>query len=386
MAEFKLLQGAFSTLTNSNPPRVAGQVILATDGVGTAAKARLFYDFSATDRREVSNFDQIADFIINNASILTFIENTINNSDLADAIAAIETELAARISEISSGNAGIVILGTYPTTSRTVTLKLSAVAGNILQIKSDGLYVAAPPAEGSIIAGDNAIEVAKNGDDTQIGLRIDGISNVLGVSLDGVTVTLGLDLDSTTGELVITGIDGIPICTGVNIPLKSVYKHSAVITVTSLSQPQNQTYSVGIGTCEYPAPATALAAGKYIAWVMTAPDGTDNGLYVNVQDLVDVYSAGNGIEINGSNVVSVKVVSGSHLVVGSAGLGIESGYNFVTDAEKTKIANSITLADIPSADDTDAGLSKLYDGFGQNTDGAMTQKAVTDALTIGAWV
>ena len=40
---------------------------------------------------------------------------------------------------------------------------------------------------------------------------------------------------------------------------------------------------------------------------------------------------------------------------------------------------SIT-GEIPVATDTEAGIIKLYGTTGENTDGAMTQKAVTDAL------
>ena len=126
-----------------------------------------------------------------------------------------------------------------------------------------------------------------------------------------------------------------------------------------------------------------VAASKKI--VLTLQNG--NTVDIPVGDLV----AGLQTEITASNKLSADLVDDS-----------TSTNKFVTAAEKTKISNALT--ELPIASDTvlggikvGSGLSidsttgvltatgtsmKLYGTTGQNTDGAMHQKAVTDALPV----
>lgn len=76
-------------------------------------------------------------------------------------------------------------------------------------------------------------------------------------------------------------------------------------------------------------PEGAGSAGTYIVLVMNTKDAEDAGedgekLYINVTSLIDVYTAGNGIDIT-SNKVSVKLdtTKQNGLTVGENGLGIE---------------------------------------------------------------
>ena len=70
------------------------------------------------------------------------------------------------------------------------------------------------------------------------------------------------------------------------------------------------------------------AAGKYLKFVVNTVDGTGNtsSIYISVQDLVDAYQAGNGISIDASNYISVKIDSANAngLATTTAGLKLNT--------------------------------------------------------------
>nr|DAM29754.1 MAG TPA: hypothetical protein [Caudoviricetes sp.] len=92
--------------------------------------------------------------------------------------------------------------------------------------------------------------------------------------------------------------------------------------------------------------------GKYIE--LTLQNQT-NPIYINVADLVDAYTPGNGITISATNEVSAKVVAANGLSVGTSGItmGLASGTanGAMSSAQFTKLggidegatANTITL-------------------------------------------
>lgn len=65
---------------------------------------------------------------------------------------------------------------------------------------------------------------------------------------------------------------------------------------------------------------TGQPAGKYIE--LTLQNQT-NPIYINVADLVDAYTPGNGITISATNEVSAKVVAANGLSVGASGIAME---------------------------------------------------------------
>ena len=64
---------------------------------------------------------------------------------------------------------------------------------------------------------------------------------------------------------------------------------------------------------------TGQPAGKYIE--LTLQNQTDP-IYINVADLVDAYTPGNGIEISGTNEISAKVVAANGLSVDASGIAM----------------------------------------------------------------
>ena len=92
-------------------------------------------------------------------------------------------------------------------------------------------------------------------------------------------------------------------------------------------------------------------------------DGTGSHVLISVADLVDAYTAGNGIEISASNVVSAKVDSTSEafLTVGANGLklaGVQTAIDAGRDAAKTYADGLIAALDA----DVDASGTAAHSG------------------------
>ena len=102
-------------------------------------------------------------------------------------------------------------------------------------------------------------------------------------------------------------------------------------------------------------------AGKYIE--LTLQNQT-NPIYINVADLVDAYTEGNGITISGTNEISAKVVVANGLSVDASGIAMSlasgTANGAMSSAQFTKLggiadnatANTITLNGVATADPT----------------------------------
>lgn len=209
----------------------------------------------------------------------------------ADAAAAEATAEEKVASVSATANKGIVIEGTD--TAPTVGIKLDPAEGNIATLSEAGLKVTAPTVNVPVYS------LTKDATSTDY-------AAVYHLTKDGTNV----------GEAI-------------NIP-KDLFVESGEIVEDPAGQP----------------------AGKYLKLVLqnqTAP------VYINVADLVDAYTAGNGITISDTNEVSAKVVAGNGLSVGTDGIkmsaasGTAAGAMSSTDFTKLAgidtgaTANTITL-------------------------------------------
>lgn len=101
--------------------------------------------------------------------------------------------------------------------------------------------------------------------------------------------------------------DGAPAGATINIPKDYLVKSASVKTATADN------------------PSGFAEGTKYIDFVVNTYDtdsgtGKESHIYLNVQDLVDVYTAGNGIEISEANAISIKVVAENGLSVDASGV------------------------------------------------------------------
>lgn len=93
-------------------------------------------------------------------------------------------------------------------------------------------------------------------------------------------------------------------------------------------------------------------AGKYIKLTL---QNQDEPIYINVADLVDAYTAGNGITISGTNEISAKVIAENGLSVGATGIAMglasadvngamsSSDFSKLAGIDEGATANTITL-------------------------------------------
>lgn len=166
-----------------------------------------------------------------------------------------------KISSIMPSNNGVVIAGTN--TNPTIGLQLSTKAGNSLTIETtagkEGLYA-----------------VASSGD-TYSMLKAD-------TAEAGYFSTYNLTKNGTA------------VGASINIPKDYLVKSAELKTVTTVNTP----YSA------------AQVGDKYIDFTVntydsTSGSGIESHLYLPVNDLIDVYTAGDGIDISGSNTISLDI-------------------------------------------------------------------------------
>ena len=214
---------------------------------------------------------------------------------------AIEANNAAgsKVASVAANpTGGIVIGGT--STAPTVGIKLDPVSGNIATLSEAGLKVLAPEVNVPVY---------------------------------------GLTKDSTSTDYAAVyhlTKDGENVGEAINIP-KDLFVESGEIVENPAGQPE----------------------GKYLKLVLqnqTAP------VYINVADLVDAYTAGNGIAISNTNQVSAKVVAANGLSVDTDGIkmGLASGTaaGAMSAADFTKLgeiadnatSNTITMNGAVTAD------------------------------------
>ena len=232
---------------------------------------------------------------VNNVEITPAAIGAATTGSVATAQAAAEAAQASADAKVASvgatANGGIEIGGTA--TEPTVGIKLDATAGNAATLSDKGLMVTIPEVTVPVY---DIVKDADSGD----------YAAIYHLTKDG----------TNTGAAI-------------NIP-KDLFVKSGEIVDNPAGQP----------------------AGKYIKLTL---QNQDEPIYINVADLVDAYTPGNGITISATNVVSAKVVAANGLSVDTDGIkmGAASGTaaGAMSSADFTKLAgidtgataNTITL-------------------------------------------
>ena len=232
-------------------------------------------------------------------------------SEAKNEAAAAQATAEGKVASVTAAN-GITVGGT--TTAPTVGIKLDTKEGNAATLSADGLMVTIPEVT---IPAYNMVK--------------------LDAATDGYIATYQLQKD---GQQV-----------GVNIDIPKDY----LVKSAEIKE------SIGDGD-----PSGFPAGTKYIDFTINTKVGTgeESHIYLNVQDLVDAYTAGNGIAINPQNVVSAKVVAANGLSVDAdgikMGLASATANGAMSTAQFTKLgeiadnatANTITLNGAVTADPT----------------------------------
>lgn len=164
------------------------------------------------------------------------------------------------------------------------------------------------------------------------------------------SVTVAKDATATTGYAAsyTISVNDTPLATKIDIPKDFLVKSATLETVTTADVPYSG----------------AVVGDKYIDFVINAKDASETAehIYLPVNDLVDVYNAGNGLSLDPSTntfSVTVDTANANGLSVGASGIALAAvtastsgaggtnGAMLATDKEKLDgIAAQATKAEV----------------------------------------
>ena len=248
------------------------------------------------------------------------------------------------------------------------------VAGHITHVEAKTITPAAIGAAttDSVATAQAAAEAAQASADAKVA-SVGATANG-GIEIGGTKTapTVGIKLDPTKGNAATLGAAGLMVTIPeVKVPVYDIVKDTdsgdyaaiyhltkdGVNTGAAINIPKDLFVKEG-KIVDNP---VGQPAGKYIE--LTLQNQT-NPIYINVADLVDAYTPGNGITISGTNEISAKVVAANGLSVGSSGIAMAlasgTANGAMSSAQFTKLggiadnatANTITLNGVVTADPT----------------------------------
>lgn len=251
----------------------------------------------------------------------------VNVTAAANAAKAAQDTADAKVAEVSAGSA-IVVSGAA--TAPTVSVKLAETQGNVKLDVANGLK-----------ASIDATEVAR-------------ITPVKGVAENDNFLTLGADklisavaslnYDSNTKQIQLIGKDGNTVVS--YISAEAFVKDGMLDTVELVENPEGQT------------------AGTYLKLTWNTDSGKTGPMYVNLTDLIDVYSNGEGLKLTGHEFsiddtkVATKTWATGTFDAKGAAAGVKTAVDAYTINGKALASGTIALG---GADITVGGESSQKD-------------------------
>lgn len=233
---------------------------------------------------------------------------------------------------------------------------------------------------------DKGIEIAGTATAPTIGIKLDSKSgNAATLSADGLMVTIPevdipeysiVKLDTATeGYIATYQLQKAGVQAGVNIDIPKDYLVKSAELKTSTGDDD----------------ASGLPAGtKYIDFTINTKVGTGNvdHIYLNVEDLVDVYTAGNGIEISDANIVSAKVVAANGLSVDATGIKLSLASATAAGAMSSNHFTKLESIDEGATKDTitlNGTETKTPNFYAPVTGGTAGQHLVSNGNAVPTW-
>lgn len=224
----------------------------------------------------------------------------------------------------------VSIGGTYSAANTVYADIQAAKKAGVTKLSSGDSFVNVSAATGEVTLSIDNTALAESTAFTDTYLKIN----------DG-TVTLTTETTPTSGMLKTYNIkQGGSSIGKIDIPKDFLVKSGSIVTGTW----NNNTFT----------PSTS-GTDKALALVINSKDSgaTDETLYINVKDLVDVYTAGDGVAISNANVVSVNYnTSDKYLTISDGKLatkGIDAAISTATDAVSISGGNTATTGKYVSA-------------------------------------
>ena len=193
----------------------------------------------------------------------------------------------------------LTITGVDGTEVATATIPSSTSA-----LKGVELVNGMPSAEGQEVAGDYHVSVMLK-DDT--GAWTDPVGVVVNTT-KGTAGSKGFTVPMPEGGTTIAAVRAIFMGddkqqTGASSPISVVFDDTSTAAISWTVQDQSVNGSLSF------TPQIGIKAGTYLHFVWLLSDGSVRDTYVDVTDLIDIYTAGQGINISGK-AISVKLGSG----------------------------------------------------------------------------
>jgi hypothetical protein len=261
---------------------------------------------------------------------------TAGTTGAANSVPAITVDAAGHITKVEAKTITAAAIGADPAGSAAAVLGVDGDTSDkntVFGVKALATQASADAAAAEALANEKVasvgatanggIEIGGTATEPTVGIKLDpasGNAATLGaaglmVTIPEVTVpeyTIKKLATATTGYLASYQLekDGAKAGEVINIPKDYLVKSAEIKTST--------------GTAD---PSKLPEGSKYIDFVINTYDtasgtGTESHIYLDVQSLVDVYTAGNGIEISEANAISAKVVAANGLSVGATGIAM----------------------------------------------------------------
>lgn len=247
-------------------------------------------------------------------------------------------------------------------------------AGHVTGIESAAITPAAIGAAttAAVATAQAAAEAAQASADAKVASVGATANGGITISGEATAPTVGIKLDPATGNAATLGAAGLMVTIPeVTVPVYDIVKDAdsgdyaaiyhltkdGVNTGAAINIPKDLFVKEG-KIVDNP---TGQPAGKYIELTL---QNQDEPIYINVADLVDAYTEGNGITISTTNEISAKVVAANGLSVDASGIAMAlattDAAGAMSSADKGKLdlidegatANTITLNGAATADPT----------------------------------
>ena len=205
-------------------------------------------------------------------------------------------------------------------------------AGHITKVEAKTITPAAIGAAttAQVETAQNAADAAQASANTKVASV--GATTNGGIAIGGTATepTVGIKLDPATGNAATLGAAGLMVTIPeVAVPVYDIVKdtdsgdYAAIYHLTkdgtNTGAAINIPKDLFVKSGEIVDNPAGQPAGKYIKLTL---QNQDEPIYINVADLVDAYTAGNGITISATNEVSAKVVAANGLSVGASGIAM----------------------------------------------------------------
>nr|DAU27838.1 MAG TPA: hypothetical protein [Caudoviricetes sp.] len=263
--------------------------------------------------------------------------------------------------------------GTYGASNAVAQVTVDE-AGHVTEVSNVEITPAAIGAAttAAVETAQAAAEAAQASADTKVA-SVTATENG-GIEIGGTKTapTVGIKLDPATGNAATLGAAGLMVTIPeVTIPVYDIVKdadsgdYAAIYHLTkdgvNTGAAINIPKDLFVKSGEIVDNPVGQPAGKYIKLTL---QNQDEPIYINVADLVDAYTAGNGITISATNEISAKVVAANGLSVDTDGvkmaLASATANGAMSKEQFTKLgeiadnatANTITLNGAVTADPT----------------------------------